>query len=250
MIRAVIFGQSHTVCMSQAAQANLERMEGISIYRFAGKRSTVGDGSVSIKKAIELIDKLPATVPVFLSIIGGIHNIMGLVRQEPDFDFLSAPDATIEDLDIIDIVPFRTIADAFDFYIEQASQYLPIIQAAQGPVFLIGTPPPKELNAFIIEKFSKKKNQDYRGRNVLEIGLNTPRLRRKFWELECQRSIKWAEKQGIKYLAAPRQSFDVNGFIKECYYEDATHANMDYGTLVLTQISEILKNHMEIMAHE
>jgi hypothetical protein len=249
MIRAVILGDSHTVCMSQAVQANSQRMDGISIYRFAGKRSTAGDGSVSIEEAVELIGKLPSMVPVFLSVAGGIHNVIGMVRQEPDFDFLSATEDTIEDLDVIDIVPWRVVVDTFDFYIEKASKYLPVKRVARGPVFLIGTPPPKERDAFIIEKFSKAKKQDYRGRNVLEIGLNTPRLRQKFWELECERSIKWTERQGIKYLSAPIQSFDVNLFLKECYYEDATHANIDYGTLVLEQISEIVKNHTEDMAH-
>ena len=249
MIRAVIFGESHTVCLAQALPAGLERLGGISIHRFAGKRSFAGDGAISMNEAVALIEHLPPTVPVFLSIMGGYHNLMGLVRQEPNFDFVLKPDAAMADLDFATVVPCRAIADALDFYIQPSSKYLPIRKAASGPVYLIGTPPPKEQDDFILGRFAQANKQNYRGQNVLEIGLNSARLRLKFWELERERSEHWARAHDIAYLGPPPEAFDANSFLAERYYEDATHANKDYGALVLEQILAIATNIHEDAAH-
>ncbi len=100
-----------------------------------------------------------------------------------------------------------------------------------------------------MEKFSKMKKQDYRGQNIMDLTLNTPRLRQKLWELECERLRKWAADQGMFYLAAPKQSLDANSFLKECYYDDVTHANTAYGALVIEQISEIMRRQHEDVAH-
>jgi hypothetical protein len=235
--------------MSQAALANPQRMDGIEFNRFGGKHSVADDSALSIRRAAGLIEQLPATVPVFLSVIGGFHNMLGLVRSDVDFDFLPDFSAVIGDLDVAEIIPWRAMADTFDFYIEPASKYLPVKQAARGPVFLIGAPPPKESDAFIMKRFAKSGKQDYRGRNVIEIGLNSPRIRKKLWDLECSRSKKWAEDRGVIYLPAPAESFDDRFFLKECYYEDATHANLGYGILVLEQILDIIKSCEEDVAH-
>jgi hypothetical protein len=245
MTWAVIIGESHTSCMMQAVLDDPQRMDGIAVYRFAGKRSTPGDGSISIKEAATLVSTLPPEVPVFLSIMGGFHNIMGLVRQQPDFDVLTGRDDTIADLDVLNIIPYRILLDAFDFHIESSAKYLPIRRVARGPVFLICTPPPKAQSAFILEKFEK----EYRGRNVIEIGLNSPRIRQKFWEIECVSSKKWTEKFDVSYLMPPEECFDDQLFLKEIYYEDVTHANRHYGALVLEQVLGIVGKQREGVAH-
>lgn len=248
LIRAVVIGQSHTVCMSRAAAVYPDLACGISIFRLAGKLAVPGDGSVSLQEAAGIARNLPTGTPTFLSVAGGIHNVIGLVRHDQDFDFIFQPHTELEDLDETKVIPRRAMADTMDYHVAKTSKFLGIKKAASGPVFLISAPPPKGQNEFLLKKFAKAR-KEYHGKIVVDVGVNTPRLRKKFWDLECERAKHWAQTCGIGYLDAPPEAMEDDGFLQPQYYEDATHANMEYGALVLKQISVILENQAGTSSH-
>jgi hypothetical protein len=116
------------------------------------------------------------------------------------------------------------------------------IQAvANSRVFLLSTPPPKQSNEFMLERFMRQKKQSYRGVSVQDIGLERPESRLKLWLMEIRAMAKWAASEDLEFVEAPREAFDASGFLEPRLYSDATHANDKYGALVIDQICAIVE---------
>lgn len=245
-MRAVVIGDSHTHCIAQAALAEPTKSAGIQIFRFRNKRSQPGDGTLSIDEAKRLVAELPKTTPLFLCMLGTYHNILGMLRTNPLAsllpDEINSPEQGLE----MDIIPRRALSSAFDAHIENAHELLEVSRAANGQVYLLSSPPPKESSEYMLRKLSQMKKPTYRGSNVAEVGINPPALRRAFWDLECARLRSWSKRNQIVYMPAPSGAFDAARYLKECYYaEDATHANAAYGALVIEQILERIADQQE-----
>lgn len=238
MTKAVIVGQSHTVCMSAAAAAN-PGWDQFPVYRLRSGDKLSDADALSSDQAIDLVRKQDSNVDVFLSIPGTYHNILGLVRSQLDFDFLLKPEDHILDLNCI--MPRRVIASAFDMHLETETLVPKLRAVATGRVYVLACPPPKQDNAFMMQRLLAKWNKPYRGQDIAACGLNRPELRRKLWVLECERTQLWAESSGLSFLHAPKSAFNDDGFLDEKYYaEDATHANADYGLLMLKLVDSVV----------
>ena len=99
-------------------------------------------------------------------------------------------------------------------------------------------PPPKENIDYI-----KSKTSNYRGSVIDEINLNRSDIRLSLWQLEMEALKKFLCNMGVKLLKPPNQSLSEHGYLKEEYYaNDATHANAQYGLLVLNQLTDMLKD--------
>ncbi|MCW2411746.1 MULTISPECIES: hypothetical protein [unclassified Sphingobium] len=249
MIRAVVIGQSHTVCIGKAAQIYPDLGRGVAVFRLESKQVSVGDGSTPFNEILQIIKGLPEHIPVFLSFFGTVHNVIGLVRQDADFDLILPGDKDSSQSNGSKIVPFHAMEAAFNHYIGKPSKAYAIRDAANGETFLISSPPPKARNDFIIARFREKSDKKYRGKDVVEMGLNNPLLRRKMWSIERDLNKHWADINGWGYLNPPQNAVDKAGFLEERYYEDATHANSEYGALVLLQIAGIIEKTLGKLRH-
>ncbi|WP_295492046.1 hypothetical protein [Sphingorhabdus sp. EL138] len=237
MTKAVIVGQSHTVCMSAAAAATPGWGQ-FPVYRVRSGDKLSDPDALSNDQAIDLVRKLNENVDVFLSIPGTYHNILGLVRSRLDFDFFLNPEDRLLDLDYL--VPRRVITSAFDMHLETEALVPKLKGVAAGRVYVLACPPPKQDNAFMMQRLLAKWNKPYRGQDIAACGLNRPELRRKLWLIECERTKFWAESMGLDFLHAPHAALNDEGFLAEQYYaEDATHANEDYGLLILKLVASV-----------
>jgi hypothetical protein len=238
-IRAVVVGQSHCVAIGQALTNPARRVDGIAVYRIA-KAETVSDCvAISSREAAELAAGLAPGIPVFLSVLGGYHNPMGLLRSERAYDFLLDADDRL-DPDAM-VVPHRALASMFKQVFDESEQVRRIVEAAVSPVYLLSTPPPKECNLFIMERLGRLKKKILDGRNILEAGVERPETRLKLWMLETRLLAEWARAAGMRFVSAPPAAIDRGGYLdRQFYHDDVTHANEQYGALVLGQISEIL----------
>ena len=45
----------------------------------------------------------------------------------------------------------------------------------------------------------------------------------------------------MEFVAAPQEALDGSGFLDPAFYSDATHANEQYGALVVDQICAIVE---------
>jgi hypothetical protein len=238
--RAVVIGQSHVHAIAQALNGAAGGDQGISVYR-------IGDGPMpsacnligSMGDATALVAKLPADTPVFLSILGAYHNILGLLRAGDDFDFLLDERDGV-DSDVPVHIPHRAVASAFGRQLTTANKIRRLRDSAKSPVHLLSTPPPKRSNEFMMERFLRSNKSVYRGRSIEEAGIERPEVRLKLWKLESRLIQDWARAEGMAFVPAPPQSFDKAGYLREeFYFDDATHANAAYGSLVVDQIKRL-----------
>jgi hypothetical protein len=237
--RAIIIGQSHCEAIGQALEQQRNRYPDICVHRLQDKRSR--DNTISMPDALELIAGLPADTSLFFAVLGGYHNLLGLVRSGKNFDFLLRPDDR-PDPETKIIVPHRAVASAFEEQFSEAAKIRNLIVAANCRLFLLSSPPPKGDNDYIMERFRRPKNRIYRDKVVAEFGIERPETRLKLWQMEQGLMDQWAQTFGMQFLPAPGSAFDSKGFLKEDYYEDdVTHANSGYGALVLEQVAGIVR---------
>ena len=247
MSRAVVIGQSHSAALAQALLTERKEVSGISVHRLEDRKRPYEREVITLDDAVSLVRRLPAETRVFLSTLGTYHNIWGLLRSGPAFDFLLDPcDAPDPNAEIQ--VPHRAIASAFDQHLAKPSLVRKIQAAAKSRVYLLSAPPPKQNNAFMLERFMAQKKQSYRGISVGDVGLERPETRLKLWLMETRATARWAASENLYFVPAPTEAFDDKGFLHPQFYSDATHANAGYGALVIDQISAITEEALEVPA--
>jgi hypothetical protein len=236
-----VIGQSHCAAIGQAVADDCPGAGMVSIYRLADRKRPFERNAISLDDAVSIVEGLSAGTQLFLSVLGTYHNILGLLRSGPDFDFLlDERDAPYEPAQWR--VPHRALASAFEQTFVEAKPVRKIRAAARVPIYLLSSPPPKQSNAFILERLLRQKKQSYRGRTIRDVGVERALSRLKLWKLESRLMASWAEGQGISFVPAPAEAFDSDGFLREeLYSDDATHANARYGALVVKQICGILE---------
>ena len=244
MSRAVVIGQSHSAALAQALLTERTDVSGISVHRLEDRKRPYEREVIKLDDAVSMVQGLPAETRVFLSTLGTYHNIWGLLRSGPAFDFLLDPGDSPDPSAEIH-VPHRAIASAFDQHLAKPSLVRKIQSAAKSRVYLLSGPPPKQNNDFMLERFMAQKKQSYRGISVGEVGLERPETRLKLWLMETRATARWAASEDLHFVPAPAESFDENGFLHPQFYSDATHANAGYGALVIDQISAIIEEAFE-----
>lgn len=239
MTRAVVIGQSHCNAIAEALAGDPGNDPGITVYRIGdpdfgpdGEPFTFGTG-------IPMVAALPPGTPVFLSMLGGYHNILALLESGQRFDFLLDREDMAEPLPTAR-VPNRAIASAFEEAFGETTKIHKMKSVSNAPIHILSTPPPKQSNEFIMSRLLAQKKKVYRGRSFLEFGVERPEIRLKLWRLEAMLLASWAERGRLHFIPAPAGAFNRNGFLSERFYDDATHANAQYGALVVEQIKAIL----------
>jgi hypothetical protein len=240
MTKAVVIGQSHSAAIAEALGTLRASVSGIRVYRLEDKKRPHLEDTVTPDEAVSIVANLPGDARVFLSTLGTHHNILALLRSGPTFDFLLDENDTLDPVAEMRI-PHRAVKSAFERHLNTSSLVQKIRSVAKLKVFLLSTPPPKQSNEFMLEQFLRQKTKAYRGRSVEEVGIERAESRRKLWLMETRAIDRWAKKEGLKFLAAPSEAFDENGFLAPQYYSDATHANAHYGALVVDQICAIVE---------
>ena len=90
LARAIVIGHSHCEAIAQAVAERPESYGAISVHRLQDKR--LNERSISVGQACELAANASPEDRIFLSVLHGYHNLLGLVRSGAAFDFLLNPD--------------------------------------------------------------------------------------------------------------------------------------------------------------
>ena len=240
MTHAIVIGQSHCVAIHQALSTQRRQVRGVSVYRLESKNRPYEPDTISARDAVSIVKNSPSDARVFLSIFGTYHNIWGLLRSGPEFDFFldqedpPDPDARVR-------IPHRAVAGAFERHLSKPGFLQRMEKTASSPLYLLSTPPPKGDNDYMLERLTSQKKRSYRGRDVAEIGVERPLSRLKLWQMETRAITRWAASEGMEFVAAPQEALDGSGFLHSAFYSDATHANEHYGALVVDQICAIVE---------
>ena len=68
-----------------------------------------------------------------------------------------------------------------------------------------------------------------------------PKLRLGAWEYEVSTLRDYARRFGAQFVELPAAAFDANGFLHPAFYgQDPTHANVEYGALVLQHLADTI----------
>ena len=245
---AVVIGQSHSAALAHALLTERKDVSGISVYRLEDRKRPYERDVITLDNAVSLVRRLPAETRVFLSTLGTYHNIWGLLRSGPAFDFLLDP-ADAPDLNAEIRIPHRAIASAFELKSCEAlagaknpgSRQVSCLSLERAPAeaeqrFHAGTFHGAE--EAILSRHKRQRCRSGASRNS----------RLKLWLMETRATARWAASEDLNFVPAPAEAFDENGFLHPQFYSDATHANAGYGALVIDQISAIAEEALEAPA--
>jgi hypothetical protein len=170
-----------------------------------------------------------------ISIAGGLHNVVGLLRHEKPFDVFTRGEETMTLAEGCVVVPENVLWDVFKVMTETNKKIAALRNKARCRLYHLATPPPKEDGGFITARIGR-----YRDRLVAEAGLNHAATRLKLWKLEMRVLAHLCAHWSMQLLLPPAEAQTTEGFLKSEYYaDDATHANAAYGELVLRQLEAV-----------
>lgn len=252
MSKIVLFGDSHSRAIKDAVRSRIAdghrvQVEVLQRLKLKGIAKAASDGSEPVSPegmhvgdtSFEaFIQRLAAFKPsaVVASFIGGnTYAGFSTIQHPQPFDFLIPGDSPNELALDAEIIPFRMIYDQFArmIYKGDGASLMALRKATKATIVHLLAPPPKYDNHFITENYDTR----YAADGIASLGVSQPHLRMKFWRLQNIAIQGLCAEIGIEVLGPPSEALDGSGFLARPYWaRDATHANADYGELVLKQL--------------
>ena len=235
--RILILGDSHTRGLRKALAVRTSHSSTteFEIHWLLSEKVGQSRGNLRIEDALTKISGLGPNDILGISVLGTAHNIFGLLQHEQPFDFALTPTGFAYQGGA-SVIPHRVISDTFEDSMRRNKYVKGFCETARCKVCHLAPPPPKGDNDFVLEHA-----KTYRGMSAAETGITPAWLRLKLWELEMLVLQSVCKDWNMQFFNAPEQSRTVDGFLKpEFYGKDATHANIPYGELMLTE----LENHV------
>ena len=236
MKRIFIFGDSHTIALKDA-QNDYKFSKpylNLDIHWMLSEKNGVVRGDLSYKDALTCASELCESDLLVISLLGTSHNVFGLIEHEIPF-FFSNADQSEHNGPEKHLLPINLMYDMFVEFSKKNKRIPELKKATKAKVIHLMTPPPKGDNDFIKSKISR-----YRDKVLGEHSINAPTIRLKLWQIEMQALQKVCHEYGIYVAPTPAPAFDTGGYLGADYYGgDATHANMKYGKLVLSELEKI-----------
>lgn len=177
---------------------------------------------------------------------GNEHNSVYFFQAAYEFDFASRYVPGV--LGAAQFVTQRTIKQRFrTLSLDDMNVALARISEAKPERFaLLGTPPPKKDNdklRALLEREPAFMAWAKQINSPLEtIGITDPYIRLKLWYLLQDMFREAAANHGAKFIAVPPEVQDSEGFLREeLWAPDVTHANGEYGRIMLAKVIEELR---------
>lgn len=228
-----IFGDSHTSALKGALKESYVD----SNVRLDVQWLKLGKfGDVDFEEALEQVKELESNDLLVISIWGTLHNVFGLLKQDPPFSFyaekLEGPG---------ELIPTNTLKTLFRNKIESNKRVIELIKAANCKVVHLSTPPPKGDQAFLLELASRKSTK-YHDMEINSDSLNSPSYRLGLWKFEMEILASCLATHDVELMEVPVETVDKDGFLKSEFYDmDFTHANIAYGKEVIKMLEGFYK---------
>jgi hypothetical protein len=222
MKRLLVIGHSHIASLQRAWREDGSEKLGVEV-RFLSLRSehllkSAQTGQTFAVSAIkrdvlyaDLANQAAGADLTVLCLNGNEHNILGLWKGAAARSGL--------DLDEIFERAMRKQAGWLDLLLPRCT----------GAVVLLPPPPPIESEEFIRARLSEEQT-----RLIDASGIPSAEHRLGLWKKQCGRIEMLAQKYGLSMCRLPRSVFSEIGCLAgDCYGNDATHGNAEYGRRVL-----------------
>ena len=194
-------------------------------------------GDISFPQALKLARRLRPQ-DILISVIGGNqHAVFSTIQHPQRFDFM-LPDETTAIAPKSELIPFQTLYPYFRSALREGDgkTIAAFRRATKARMIHLLAPPPKRKNHWI-EAYH---DTLFVGGGLERQGVSRPEFRMKFWRLQNRAIEEICADLDVEVLGIPAQASDPEGFLDRHYYAgDATHANRQYGELVLHQLDAL-----------
>lgn len=242
--RILIVGDSHT----NAIKAGLRTWSNggstgiqVQVLGYSREKNAKLIGDMPMEGINAFASKLNSSDLLVSAIGGNLHQVVSLVQHPIEFDFAMQDEALFTDACLKQIIPYSQVLDFFISALrsKDCKRLLQLKQSAKCKVCHLIPPPPKENHEHIL----KNPESTFVNNGIMAKGISNPNLRLKTWKVQVQALEAICKEMGVDLLKPPSVSVEKGGFLKEEYYaNDATHANAQYGLLVLNQLTDMLKD--------
>ena len=234
--RIFVYGDSHTRALAVAA-SKMTAVQNLdvefSIRWAASDKPGVVRGDLNLPEALEMIAQLSDSDLVAISFLGTAHNVVGLLEHERPFWVMESNAEEMKDG--YELIPRNVMKDMFETAYMRNKRVASIKSAVKGKLIHLMTPPPK-----FDDQFIKSKIKSYRGTVGAAASVASPQARLRLWQLDRELLLEIGQETGMTILDPPSETLDQDGFLKSEYWgNDATHANEEYGALVLQQLARL-----------
>jgi hypothetical protein len=228
----LIAGHSHTFAMFMALQQNKKFQGAIGLVSHANFDKQIRPDN----EYWDFIVEQSRGKNLAISWNGNEHNLHFLIDTKMKFNSLN--------LNLGSKYPFVTLSQIKESFRPTFYELELILSRFpdRSKICLLGTPPPKSqalLNSKIQDDEFFIEMGEKIGIQKKDIRVSSNELRIFMWKLTQELTEKSAKEFGCKFLPAPVESFERNFLLREIYsVDDLTHANPDYGLLMLEKIAE------------
>ena len=246
----ILLGDSHYSAVLRAAQLSLHpdlpeapsTLFLFNAWKYGLTYPFIQDGVLNPELVQNIADIAKThNVVQIVSLFGGAHHIaLTLLDQGQPWDFVSAdrpdlapaPKAKIFSSAYVTDMFAQVMCVPFDIMAAMRKAF-PTLPYAQ-----LEAPRPNGDNAYILA------NLDQYFKNLVPEGteprISPASLRLKSWYLQSEMYRRKCAELGMTYLPSPAQAADAQGYLKPEYYgSDASHANGDYGALIIAEIEKL-----------
>jgi len=237
----LLFGDSHSDAVKRAVERriSLKLPIPLQVHRLLKTHwksgQVIGDTSFD-----EFLEKIRGLSPddIVLSMIGGNqHAVFSTVQHPVAFDFLEPVAESMVEPGV-EIIPYRVISKLFGAGLQRGDmQAIEAIRRATSARVVHIIPPPPKADSDFISRFHETV---FAREGIDAQGVSPPSLRMKFWNLQTRLLQKLCKNIGVETLMPPHAGVEDGGFLARKYYaKDATHANAQYGELILREIDKL-----------
>jgi hypothetical protein len=237
----LFIGHSHTQCIYDASIKKSEVINWGFMDPIEGNGPIrMLDGSPYLLPIIKdnIFKKIQESNSIISTIGGNAHNFYGLIEPPSPFDF-DSPGINTPRRPDIQYIPYNIIKNSFakKLYNGDISMLQAIMNEGINIRCHIESPPPIMDNCIILGLLDDHFRCNYPNAKIAD-----PFFRLKFWKLQSTIYEEFCIRNNITYIKSPDLARDKGGFLKEEYLskKSSTHANSDYGSLILNQLEDIL----------
>ena len=225
-MQIVFFGDSHAHALIRA-QAKLGGQGDLTVVDIR----RIGDSKTNDKTIpINLAQTYPAD-RVFCSLGGTEYNLLGLIESEEPFDFLLTPDDSV----LSERTPLShgLVRSALAARLRSALGRMAEVRAQYDCPFICVAPPPPFFRIDDVESLPRAFLPH------IAKGIAPASVRRKLYAVQMQLLEAHCRDEDIAFLPAPPAVQDDAGFLlRNCWRDDPTHGNAQYGAAVIEQMRD------------
>jgi hypothetical protein len=246
-IKVVVAGHSHSAAISRAlvSKATDAQREAAEI---ALKRGIGGlRGGPGRPAYWDILVDLARTRSIAVVWSGNQHNADFLLAPDQPLDFVprSYPDPAV--LPGARLVAEAAVREHFHPTLVPLRQLLSTMPAHHGlKRLLVGTPPPLLDDQEVRRRLGKeplfRERVTAMGLSISQVEITPATVRRKLWFVIQTMMAEIAEESGWQFVPVAPEAMDERGYLRsDLTWDDVTHANIEFGSLMVRQIARFLR---------